>query len=113
GGGGGYAGRRRRGRREHRGGRRRTRLREASLRHALELSRQVVETLMDRGEVIVLVVHVIPICSTSVPHAFLRSLGWITQEPQLSRGPAREYEGSAGAVLKPRANCCLSWLTDG
>jgi hypothetical protein len=47
---------------------------------------------VNRCEVLVLVVHVVPICSASVPHAFLRPLGWITQE-LLVRGPAREYEG--------------------
>ena len=39
----------------------RRRLREASLRHALELPRQVVETVMNRREVITLVVGSVPI----------------------------------------------------
>lgn len=100
---------RRRGGREDGGGRRRARLREASLSHALELSRQVVETVVDGSEVFLLVVHLIPICSAPVPHAFLRPLGWITQELFNFPGTGARYEGSAGTVLKPRANSCLSW----
>jgi hypothetical protein len=114
GGGGGCAFVCRRCGRISRSRRRRARLREASLSHALQLSRQVVETLVNRSEVIFLVVHLIPICSTSVPHAFLRPLGWITQQPLNCPVDRRaNTKGSAGAVLKPRANSCLSWLTDG
>ena len=91
------------------GRRRRARLREASLSHALKLPRQVVETLVNRSEVVFLVVHLVPICSASVPHAFLRPLGWITQELLNFPGPAREYERKRWRGPQARANSCLSW----
>jgi len=66
---------------------RRRGLREASLSHALELPRQVVETVMHRREVIaVLVIVVVSIWSASLPHAFLQPFGWSTRKPGQSLG---------------------------
>jgi hypothetical protein len=73
-------------------------LREASLSHALELSRQVVETVVNGSEVFILVVHLIPVCSTTLPHAFLRSFDGYARTAQPLE-PARAYQQEAtGAV---------------
>ena len=74
-------------------------MREASLSHPLELSRQVVETVVNGSEVFILVVHLIPICSVACCRtpSFDRSMD--TQEPFSPLEPARAYEQEAtGAV---------------
>ena len=77
---------------------RRARLREASLSHPLKLPRQVVETVVNGSEVFILVVHLIPICSSPLPHAFLRSFDGYAG-PVQPLEPARAYEQEAtGAV---------------
>ncbi|WP_068028442.1 hypothetical protein [Rhodoplanes sp. Z2-YC6860] len=52
-------------------------LREASLRHALELPRQVIETVMHGREAFteVLVISTVAICSASLPHASFGRFG--------------------------------------
>jgi hypothetical protein len=76
-------------------------LREASLSHPLKLSRQVVETVVNGSEVFILVVHLIPICSSPLPHAFLRSFDGYAG-PVQPLEPARAYEQEAtGAVRCP------------
>ena len=85
-------------RRKDRRLRRRACLREASLSHPLKLSRQVVETVVNGSEVFILVVHLIPICSSPLPHAFLRSFDGYAGTVQPLE-PARAYEQEAtGAV---------------
>jgi len=52
-------------------------LRDASLRHALELPRQVIETVVQGRQAFieVLVVSTVAICSASLPHASFGHFG--------------------------------------